>query len=367
MTSRPYLATFFSLCVVAGCSTLEERQRANGSFEYLEADEGGRFTVPDGVDAPAYNNSYTLPELGENAQTTSFGQDVKVVSPALVLPLVSGSRVEEGSQEATVFFDQVDDSKPLDETIWSSLISFLEEQGIGVVSFDKTSQTLLTDWMVIEEEEGSWYSWTKTERSVGRRFEFNLNVRSHGRSAALKVNLRDYLETVNQDVNVDISEDQQRRSEVDVLNKVIGHYEHQIRVADIKRIRKIRRGFQMDLGFNPDGDAAFVVKGEYDIVWPRLLLVLRKLGFDVKDLDKSNGLLFVNYGSLDSSWWDDLFGDDERVLDLKEDAYRLKVETVGDNTVVTLMDEENVPFEVDKVTGLYSVFSQSMADENLDI
>lgn len=367
MTIRPYLATALAAFVLAGCTTLEERQRANGSFEYLETAETGRFAVPEGVDTPITNNAFTLPELGEEAQTTTYGEDIKVVSPALVLPLVSGSRVEEGSQEASIFFDQVDDSLPLDETIWNSLISFLEEQGIGVVSFDKENQTLMTDWMIIEEVEGSWYSWTKTERSVGRRFEFNLDVKSHGRSAALKAELRDYLETVNEEVSGDINEDQQRRTEVDVLNKVIGYYEQQIRIADIKRIRKIRRGIEMDLGFNPDGDAAYVVKGNYDIVWPRLLLVLRKLGFDVKDLDKSNGLLFVNYGSLDTSWWDDLFGDEEKSLDLKEAAYRLRVETVGDNTVVTLLNDENEPFEVDKVTELYSAFSRTMSDENLDI
>ena len=33
-----------------------------------------------------------------------------------------------------------------------------------------------------------------------------------------------------------------------------------------------------------DGDAAYIVEAKYDVAWPRMLLVLRKLGFDVKDL-----------------------------------------------------------------------------------
>ena len=75
----------------------------------------------------------------------------------------------------------------------------------------------------------------------------------------------------------------------------------------------------MELGFDRNGEPAFVVQGEYDIVWPRFLLVLRKLGFNVKDLDKSNGILFVSFGSEESGWWSSLFSsDDDELLSLKK-------------------------------------------------
>ena len=185
-----------------------------------------------------------LPQLGEGADSTLLGDRLTVHSPALVLPLVSGSHIEEGLKEATVWFDQVDDSQALDTTIWNSLISYLEEQGIGVVSFDKDQQTLVTDWMIIEssEENEGWFDWTTTDRSVGKRFEFNLDMKPHGRTAALKANLRDYLETVGDDVIANLDSEEQRRNEVDVLNQVISHYEHQIRVADAKRIQRISFG-----------------------------------------------------------------------------------------------------------------------------
>ena len=57
-----------------------------------------------------------------------------VRSPALVLPLVTGSHIEEGKSSATIWFDQVDDSQPLSQAIWNSLLSFLDEQGIGVIA-----------------------------------------------------------------------------------------------------------------------------------------------------------------------------------------------------------------------------------------
>lgn len=368
MTRVSVVIVSLSLTMLSACTSLKERQAANGNFGYLEDSEAVAFKVPEDVDQPFYDRSFAIPAIGENAPADLIGNKVTVISPSLVLPLVSGSHVEEGLKEATVWFDQIDDSQPLDTTIWNSLINFLEEQGIGVVSFDKEQQKLVTDWMIAEDvEDSSWYNWTTTERSVGRRFEFNLEVKPHGRTAALKAELRDYLETSGDDVIAELNSEQERRNEVDVLNKVIGHYEQQIRIADIKRIRQIRSGLGMELGFDGNGEAAFVVNGEYDVVWPRLLLVLRKLGFNVKDLDKSNGLLFVNYGSAESGWWDSLWGSSDDELDLDKDDYRVQVETAGPKTSITLLDEENKAFTADKVSDLFAPFAKTMAADDLDI
>ncbi|MDC0602105.1 outer membrane protein assembly factor BamC, partial [Aliiglaciecola sp.] len=126
-------------------------------------------------------------------------------------------------------------------------------------------------------------------------------------------------------------------------------------------------GYSMEMGFNADGDPAYVVSGDYDVVWPRLLLVLRKLGFNVKDLDKSNGLLFVNYGGSDSSWWEGWFNKDAKALDLDKTDYRIQVKKQGAKTSVTLLDNESTPFEVNKVTEIFPAFSEVMASDNLDI
>lgn len=357
------------LVVLSGCSSLHERQTANGNYDYLESAESVAYKVPADIDNPSQRNDYYIPELGEKAPRDLLGDKLTVVSPALVLPLVSGSRVEEGLKEATIWFDQVDDSQALDTTIWNSLIAYLEEQGIGVISFDKNEQKLITDWMIIEQQEDkSWFNWTTTERSIGRRFEFTLEMRPHGRTAALKAELKDYLETVGDEVIADLSFEQERRNEVSVLNQVIGHYQQQIKLADIKRIRQIRSGLPMELGFDDDGQPAFVVDGEYDVVWPRLLLVLRKLGFNVKDLDKSNGLLFVNYGSLDSGWWDKLWSKNKESIKLDKDAYRIQVESTGPKTTsITMLDKDNKPFEANILADIFKPFQSTMSADDLDL
>ena len=354
--------------LLTACSSLEERQIAGGSFEYLKEQPGQKILLPDDVDVPRFSDNYKLPSLGENAPRNILGDKLSVLSPSLVLPVVTGSHIEEGSKEATIWFDQVNDSEALDITIWNSLLSFLDEQGIAVDNFDKEQQRLSSDWMVIsQEQDSSWYTMTTTERSIGQRFEFKLESKPHGRTAALKAKLVDYKETVGDKVVTDIPLANARRSEVEILNQVIGHYEYQIRIANAKRIRQIREGLDMELGFDEDGEAAFVVDAGYDVAWPRLLLVLRKLGFDVKDYDKSTGLLFVKYNGSEAGWWNNIWSEDEDALPLDKDEYRFKIGKLGPKTSVTVLDNESKAFPVNKLSDLYPTFARTMSAADLDI
>ena len=122
----------------------------------------------------------------------------------------------------------------------------------------------------------------------------------------------------------------------------------------------------MELGFDEDGEAAFVVDAEYDVAWPRLLLVLRKLGFDLKDYDKSNGLLFVKYNGSEAVWWSTLWSEDEDALPLDTDEYRFKIGSLGSKTSVTVLDNESKAFPANKLSDIYPTFSRTMSADDLD-
>jgi outer membrane protein assembly factor BamC len=368
LKSTVITASVITTTLLTACSSIEEREVASGSFEYIKEQPGQKIKIPDDADSPNFNAAYTLPDLGENAPITGIGKKLSVLSPALVLPVVAGSHIEEGSKNATVWFDQVDDSLPLDTAVWNSLIRFLETEGIGVEMFDKDKQQLITDWVVIDESvDNSWYSWSKSERTVGQRFEFTLVKKPHGRTAALSVDLVDYKEQLDSQSTEITQAKDERRNEVNVLNRVVKNYEFETKVANVKRFRKIREGLEMELGFDSDGEPAFVVDADYDITWPRLLLVLRTLGFDVKDYDKSNGLLFVKYNGAEDGWWSNIWSSDKNELDLDTQEYRIKVVAVGKKTSVTLLDDESKPFPVNKITDLYPTFSRTMSADDLDI
>jgi outer membrane protein assembly factor BamC len=234
--------------------------------------------------------------------------------------------------------------------------------------FDKEKQRLVTDWVLMDEsEESKWYSLSSSERTVGQRFEFSLNKKPHGRTASLSVELLDYKEKLDAQSAVITQVKDKRRNEVDILNRVVKNYEFETKVADVKRFRQIREGLQMELGFDSDGEPAFVVDADYDITWPRLLLVLRKLGFDVKDYDRTNGLLFVKYNGAEDGWWSNIWSGDKNEMDLKPEEYRIKVESLGEKTSITMLDNQSNPFPVNKLTDLYPPFLKTMSADDLDI
>ena len=365
------LLSGLSVLALAGCSSQQDYQTASGSYDYLDVSQRASVKVPEGLDSPEFSQQYELPNVGDGADNNLIGRSLSVQSPALVLPLVAGSRVEEGSDSAVVVFDQVDDSKPLEDAIWDTVLSFLEEKQIGVESFDKAAGKLVTDWTVERiVSDDSWYDFSDAKTSeVSRRFVFQLDVKAHGRSAALSASLDDYkMKSSSGDAETlaSINEMTERREEIGILNEVLGYYEYQIKLDESKRIAQIRSGLNIEMGFDGDGAPAYVVDAQYDIAWPRMLLVLRKMGFDVKDLDKSTGLLFVSYNDEDSGWWSGLFSDDKDLLEKGE--YRLKVQAIGENkTSITFMNDESEPFEPNQVADLYDQFARVMTEDNLDI
>ncbi|MDM7860783.1 outer membrane protein assembly factor BamC [Alteromonas sp. ASW11-36] len=367
MAAKSLTVAAVSVGLLAACASKEERELASGGFKYTEATVGQTVKIPADVDTPNFSKKYELPTLGESAPRDLVGRNLPVVSPSLVLPVVTGSHITEGTKTATVWFDKVDDSQPLDQAIWNSLLAFLEAQGIGVDSFDPETNRLVTDWMIISsEEESSWYDWTSTESQTGRRFEFTLDMKSHGRSAALNAELVDYLASQGDTATDSLSLLEERQEEVGILNQVISHYDYEIRLATSRKIQQIRQGLDMEMGFDADGNPAFMIDSQYDIAWPRVQLVLRKLGFDVKDLDKSNGLLFVTFAGEDRSWWEGWFSS-ENDMGLDEDDYRLQMKKAGARTSLTFMNEESVPFEANQVSAIFPRFSEVMSDNDLDI
>jgi outer membrane protein assembly factor BamC len=353
--------------VTSGCASKGERELASGNFDYLEASQQQTLEVPPELDTPNFSRRYELPELGENAPKGLVGKKLKVVSPSLVLPLVAGSHVEEGSPDTKVLFDQINDNEALDTTVWNTVLKYLEKQNVGVASFDKENRVLLTDWVTeFEEGETSWYSITENTVAVKKKFKFTMGLAPHGRTASLKVSLVDYSDEGSDTQFNALDPISRRNQEAGFLNAVIQDYDFGIRLARDERIAKIRQGFDSNMGFNEDGEPAIVIDAVYENAWPRILLVLRKMGFDVKDLDQSTGLLFVQYTGAEESWWGNVFGSNDD-LNIEKQDYSLQVGSVGEKTAIKFLSEDNSPFETELITEVFTPFKEFMGTEDLDI
>jgi outer membrane protein assembly factor BamC len=283
-----------------------------------------------------------------------------------VLPLVTGSRVEEGVSSAKVNFDQIDDSRALDTTIWDKVLSYLEQNNIGVQSFDREKNELVTDWVIsVTEVDTSWYEFSDETVEQAKRFKLKIDMAPHGRIASLENVIVDYIDEAGNVALDNMDPITRRNNEVDFLNYIIAEYDFGVKLEQTQRIAKIREGFSSELAFNADGESAIAVNAVYNDTWPRLLLVLRKMGFDVIDLDQSSGIMFVEYNGTDSGFWSGMFSADELPID--EDTYRIFVQRAGERTNVTFKDDDSVALDAKTVTDIYPVFKEYMAADNLDI
>lgn len=355
---------------LASCTSYEKRQLANGDFKYLNQTLKDEVSVPQGLKKPDYSDEFEIPDVGEY-RSEPVGELLAISAPSLVLPIINGTHLDEGTKTAKISFDKINDDEPLDTTIWNTVIGFLEENGIGVSSFDKDKQELVTDWILNEESKKKgilgWVGLNTERLSEGSRFKFNFELRPHGRSGTLTTTLIDHLETVDDEVVEDNPLFNDRSAEVAVLNQVLLHYDYQARLSQARTLREVREGVEVDLGFDLDGNAAFVSTAPFEVVWARLVLAANAVGFTVSDLDQSSGLLYVKYGDQEGSWWSNLWGRNDKSLPLEDGDYRIKIIENEDVTSITFQDGEGNPLSADKINDVYPELSRVMASGRLGI
>ncbi|MEM0911081.1 MAG: outer membrane protein assembly factor BamC [Pseudomonadota bacterium] len=358
------LLTLTTVVALTACFSSETRRQASGSFEYLEKNAANTLKVPENLDQPLINPRYDIPDFGDEQTASVVGTQLDIASPRLVIPLVQGSYVEEGDKEAKVFFDQINDANPLDQTIWNKVIAYLDSMQIGVSSFDKANNELVTDWVIDRQEtDSSWYDLTDNYIESTMKYKLTLDMAPHGRTASLTSEMIEFVDASGNAALAQRAPTERRNDEVDFLNSIIAEYDFGLRLEVSERIAKIRQGFTSDMDVNAQGEPAFIVNAIYADAWPRIQLVLTEMGFVVVDLDQSAGLIFANYVG-QTSWFSKLLGSND--LDLDEGEYRMLVEPKDGNTAVTFKEIDDSAFSDDKVVSIFPVFSKMMADDSLE-
>ena len=354
-------------CVLFACSSVDERRAASGSKAYLDTPAPKPLLIPDGLDKPSTNTDYQIPTISSEA-TGLYGDDLPVVAPALVLATAQGTYLEEADTFTSAIFDKLDSKDNIRDLVIERISSHLFNQNIAFTIPNQAGNTILTDWILSNETgDKAWYDFGETKQQVGKRFQLNIEPASHGRTARLNVILTDLVVGDEQDLIDGLDPFLKRELEAELLNGIIRQYSLEQKIESQQRLAQIRSGITAELGFDADGNGAIILSSEYDIVWPKFQLVLRKLGFNVKDLDKSNGLVFVSYQSSESTWFSGWFNSSD-TLPLTEDDYRITVNALSSNkTSITFKNEDNQPFSAAKTSEIFPIIAENFALDNLDI
>ncbi|TLU61312.1 outer membrane protein assembly factor BamC [Thalassotalea litorea] len=344
MNRRTLYLSLLTLAVSA-CSTVETRKQAKGEFDYVNQDVPQALIVPDHLNQPAQDSEYAVPSL--QASAGPVGEQVDIRAPSLVLPLASGSRVDEFDKTAQIWFDKIEDDSDLQQVVVTAIENYLQEEGVELTS--KQSTQLESDWFHQQTKSGFWL-WEDIETSESWRFKYSLVTKPHGRSVGLNVELIEY----QSPKNGKIDPIEQERIEMAMVNAISAQidYEYRLSLRDQRLARANRKVVTMT---EQQGHAAYLVDYSQEEFWELLPEFFEKYNFSVTDLNESKFIYMVNYERNDPSLWDGIWGEDVGVIDLEDGSYEFHLEPKQDKTLLKIINDQQ------------EVLSETVLENNFDI
>ncbi|WP_448555563.1 outer membrane protein assembly factor BamC [Thalassotalea montiporae] len=361
MSRRSLLLSVLALSVSA-CSSVRHNQ-ASGDFEYATGEEATPLVVPQSLDKPAAKNDFEVASV-KNTQGP-VGQAVDVRAPSLVLPIAASSRVVPENDDAIIWFDKVLEDKDLAEFIELAVKDTLLESSVELNSLADKPLSFESDWFHSEEESG--WIFKQVDASESMRFRFDLTTKPHGRSVSLQVSMIDYMKTDQSGSTKTPNIIDKHRAEMALLNEVTATVDYKYRLQ--QRENRLMRANQklVTVGENPQGEAAYVVEMETDLLWSNLPIFFERYGFDIADLNESKKIYFVDFTKPDISLWDRIWGDDVPVIELGNASYQFHLKPLAESqsTALTIYNSEQQALTKEVLEQIFPVMEPALSFRDL--
>ena len=357
MGRRIFYFSLLSLSLAA-CSNVETRKQALGDFDYLNIEPTKPITVPENLNAPTERELYKVPDV-EN-DDGPLGKRVDVRAPALVLPLASGSRIDEFDKSAAIWFDKVDDDRDLREQVIQAIRNYLKDENVELLVDDPANNTWQSDWFHIEEESGYLF-WKSVDLSESWQFKFTLVTKPHGRSVGLNVELVKYMYTDEQRATKKIDPIEEQRVEVAMVNSITSQLDYQYRLNS-KEDRIARANMQIvTLVENEQGDTVLNIDYPIDELWSYLPGFFDKYNFKVTDLNEDKYIYHTEFTYVEASLWETIWGDDAPVIDIESGVYRFKLVEVGKQTQLIISDDQKTPLSKELLEKNFEILDPALS------
>lgn len=351
--------SLLSLAVV-GCGSLNNKQ-ATGSFDYAQQQEASLLTVPAGLDKPKQSKEYFITDDINHRGPVAEQMDVR--APSLVLPVAASTRVESNNAQAKVWFDQVLDDTNIHDFVYQALEQQLSDDGVVIELVDKENNTYESQWYNNITESGFWL-FEEIESTESMRFRFQFEIKPHGRSVGLTVSLVDYVKTDESGENTEMNLIDKQRAEMAMLNEIIGQVDYQYRKHQQEN-RLLRANQKLvTLGANNEGQPAYIVEMEQDLLWSNMPIFFEDHGFSVADLNETKKVYYVDYEKPNVSLWDKLWGDEVPVIELDNQRYQFILSPAqddADKTSVTIVDANGQPLTSEMLERIFNVVEPGLS------
>ncbi|WP_286267178.1 outer membrane protein assembly factor BamC [Thalassotalea atypica] len=359
MSRRIFYYSILSLSIAA-CSGNDAR-RATGDFEYANKQEASVIKVPENLNKPVTKNDFEIVDEAKVSGPT--GAEVDVRAPSLVLPVAASSRVVTQSSDAIIWFDKVLEDKDLKVFIVDAIKKEVSESGTTIESESADGLTLTTGWIHREKEEGVLLK--DTVLSESKKFDIIVGTKPHGRSVSVQVKLVDYMLTNKSGSTKQADPIDQVRAEMAMLNAITSQVDYTYRLQ--QRENHLLRASQkiVSLAENNEGEAAYLVEMELELLWQNLPIFFERHGFKVADINESKHIYFVDFVKPETSIWDSIWGDEVPVVDLENRKYQFVLSKKESSSFVTIYDEDGLVLNEDKLELIFPVMEPGLSFRDL--
>ncbi|QUM77666.1 outer membrane protein assembly factor BamC [Moritella sp. 24] len=334
--------------LVSACSGSDTRRQANLDFEYLNQTIKPELVIAEGLDTPLYTQRYDVPELVEGTENYPVGADVDVRSPVQVLALSPLVRVEEGSDNVTIWFNSRSSQDDITAQVWSLLANFLADKKVAIAKLDDANHTLETDWLINQDTFDEFKEVSDYE--LKQRYKFTLLTAASKRTVGLQVDLIDHEERLEgTKVDNELSKGDSRRFAVQMLNLLNIYYEID-RIEGNNKETEQQKASKLKIDFVDQKHPVITLNIPFDDAWKLLPMVLNKVGMTVEDEDKLASTMLVSFDEQTDDYW---INNKVTRVTLAEDDYRIQVGEIKGHTSIAFFGEDKQPLSAETMSQLF--------------
>ncbi|MER2492020.1 outer membrane protein assembly factor BamC [Catenovulum sediminis] len=354
----PPLFTVGAIMMLAGCAG--QPKKADGGYEYTTIKPAKEIVVPAKLAKPISDRQYQIEH--KKPVNGKVGEAVSIFPPRLVAPIVTASHIDELDPRTTIWFEQTEQVKDLEEAIWNAVRGYLNKQDVEVARFAASAGVLESEWFNISREEG-WGFW-KDERVIDKqKYRFWVKMKPHRRSGSLTVELVERQPLVDDYAKYVLTDDVALATEM--LNSVVGHFEYRLRLdAENRRVQYVK-GIVASLATAPNGDPAVLIDAPYEHSWIRMIEALDYYELLLTDVNKIQGRIHARVKRDNSGFWSGLFGNGDDAFGLEKGDYVIELIRQEAQTYVVINDLTLTPVEKSQLEKILPKLKERLA-ENLD-
>ncbi len=333
--------------LLGACSGTDTRRMANQDFDYLNEGLKDELVIVDGLDSPQYTDKYRIPELAGGAENYPLGNKVDVRSPVQILTLSPLARVEEGTDDVTVWFSSRSVEENTAGDAWTLIANFLASKNVAIAKLDEDKKVLETDWLINKDTFGKYGEVTDYE--LRQRYRFSLLKSPNKRSVGLQVALIDHeesLEGVKNDHELTPAE--QHRFSVQMLN-LVNIYSEIERVKE-KQVVARKGAVELKIDLVEREFPLVTLNVPFDDAWEKMPDILSRLGFTVEDKDKIAASMLVSFDQQSKEYWQQ---NNITPLTLPEAEYRIQFGEVKGKSSISFFTDKKQPLAANVVSQLF--------------